>query len=231
MSNIFTKAAAAAPKAPAKSKKPDKVSVPIKGMKRYAAICQVFTSVETIKKTLASDIKTRILAHFVVEGMKTKGRPVNFQGSEDGATGSCELRVRGSNIPLSETEQALLTEHDIPFETTDRVTETYIINPAYAQDEAMLALVSKALEKVKGLPEDFIQLQSEKSAIVTAESVTSVFALEDVALVTELLPIVTVIAAGKTKVGGDDKSLAYDVVRGMIDEQDKADAAAKAEEA
>jgi hypothetical protein len=213
--NIFAKAAIAPVKA-TPAKKSDKVRHAIVGLRNFAAVDEVIKSLTAIKTTIQAEVKQAQLTYFIVEGMRAKRRPANFEGFEGDATASCELRVRSSASVLTPEEQELLTENSISFEQSDKIVETYIINPKYAADQDMLEKVSKALSKVAGLPEDFIQLQSHKVATASEKSIDEVFALTDVAKVTALLPIVTTLATGKAAIKSEDTGAAFKAVTAIL---------------
>jgi len=73
----------------------------------------------------------------------------------------------------------LLIERGIPYDTVEARAETFVINPAYANDGALLGKIDKALKGVKGLPEDFILKQEGvTSHVVSDESILTMYAKE-----------------------------------------------------
>lgn len=204
--SIFEKAKAASAPAPApKAKKGEKARIAMPGLETYAALISVGKQIETMSKTMATQIKSRMAVEFQATGMKHRKRPENFKGFEGIGEASCELRCRSSSSPLTVEEIEMLKEHNIPVREDDVVVETYIINPAYAADSAMLEKVAKALEGVKGLPEDFILHQSQKKTCVDETSLDAVFALPDAADVARLFPLVAVLAI-KPTVSDEEKA-------------------------
>jgi cellobiose phosphorylase len=116
------------------------------------------------------------------DNMTTK-RPPNFRGTDGNkAEASCEIRVRNWNSVLEPEETAILDRHKIPYGTRVTKQEGYFVNPKH------YALV----EKMKGLPEDFLLYQEEESVpVATTESVEAVFAK---GLADKLLDIVATLA-------------------------------------
>lgn len=168
------------------AKKTEKERIAVSGLENYAVVDKVVKAFSALQKTLGEEVKEDMCDTFAGMGKQIKKRPENFTGFEgDHVTASCELRCRPSTSALTEEEVDLLSAANVPF---GEVPETYVINPAYSNDAALLAKVAKALESVKGLPEDFILKQDGKK-IATAESVEAVFAK---GLAESLLPVVAV---------------------------------------
>jgi hypothetical protein len=207
--NMFAKAAAAAPAKPkAKAKEAD-TSIVMEGVEQYAAICAVMKSLEAVQKTLASDLKAQGVDLMVTEGMRLKSAPESIKAREGQGSANIQLRCKGSNIALSEEDIERLNENNIPLQTVDNVVETYVINPAYKDDEKTLEKVSKALAKVPGLPEDFIQLQRDQKVCVDGDNtLNALMAIKDRALVEALLPLVTIQAIKPTFTGDMEAALA-----------------------
>lgn len=214
MTNIFAKAKATAPAAPQKkSSKPEKAKVTLPGLEKYAAVCSVFKSLKAVVDTMAADVKSRMVSEFIDEGMKLKRAPDSFDGMEGTATASCQLRLRSSSSPLSIDDKELLDSKGIPVGENDKVEETFIINPKYANDQTILEAVSKALAKVKGLPEDFIQHQKQSVFVATKDSVDAVFKLEDRNEIAILLPLVTTPAITPKF---EDAEKAFEIVESIL---------------
>lgn len=197
--SIFKNAASKAPVKPTKAKtaKVDP-TITLSGLEAFASICAFEKALESIKKTLEGDLKAAGVAIMVTDGIAIARRPENLKAVEGLAEASVQLRCKASNIPLSAEDAERITAHDIPLKTIDKVTDTFIINPAYATDEKLLDKVSRALEKVPGLPEDFIQKQEDKVVIVDGDNtLNALFALTDDNgkpnrdLIEGLLPLVT----------------------------------------
>ena len=210
MSNVF----ATAPKVAAKpkAKKADTSDrVLIAGLEELASIDAAMKSLKAMKDTVEAEVKMHQKAHFVEAGLAAGKRPANFKGYEGIAVASCELRARSSASPLSEEEQALLEEHGIPVTKVDTTVETFIINPQYLNDSALLEKVGNVIGKIKDLPADFIMKQEAVSKYIVAEDgLDKLFALPlekgnpDLAaanranLVSTLIPIVGTLAIKPT---------------------------------
>lgn len=193
MSNMFDKAKSAEPKK-AKSKKSKGREVAMPNLTTLASIKSVLAALEGMAKTTEAQIKEQMAQEFVKEGCAIKRRPENFKGIDEGSSASCQIRKRSSRSVLTPDEIAFLEEHDISYETLEDVPETYIINPEHAKDGKLLEKISKALGKVPGLPEDFIQHQAPKSRnVASEEGIEQIFALEP-GVTYELLEIVAALA-------------------------------------
>ena len=204
--SMFEKAKASPVAAPKpKAKKDEKARIAMPGLETYAALVAVGKQIETMSKTMATQIKSRMAIEFQASGMKHRKRPDNFKGFEGIGEASCELRVRSSSSPLTVEEIEMLKEHNIPVREDDVVVETFIINPEYASNSDLLERVSKALEGVKGMPNDFILHQSQKKVCVDETTIDAVFAIEDPKIVAQLFPLVAVLAI-KPTVSDEEKA-------------------------
>jgi hypothetical protein len=193
--SMFSNAPVAEAKKPAKAKAKTEY-VPTPGLELFAALCAVEKNILAQKAVVRTDIDATAMERFIDEGMRRGVLPESYKGAEGKATGSIQLRCRSSASGLSEDEQALLEENNIPLDRNVQREETFIINPAYAdlsdeQNAAMLQKVELALSKL-GLPADFIQRQTAvEKVIATEESINAVFKLKDRATVEALVPLVT----------------------------------------
>ena len=175
--SLFEKAKKIETVTPAPKKKTDKERINIPGLANLAVVDAIVKGFTAIRSTLDEKVKAEMAATFVGIGNQTKRRPENFRGVEgDVASASCELRTRSSASPLAPEEIDVLKRLEIPVEEIETKADCYVINPAYFEDSELLEKVSKALEKVKGLPEDFILKQDRQvKTVVTAETVDTVF--------------------------------------------------------
>lgn len=210
MANLFAKAKVIEAPKP-KSKKPDRAEVTMPGLGEYATVVSLIKNLETLAKTLREDLDGQMRANFVKFG-ENGVRPENYRGTDGEASASCELRKRSTASALTPEEIALFAEKGIPCEEVELVAQRYIINPVYMTDQAKLEQVSKALEKVKNIP-DFILLQEGSTKhVVTDESVATVFSKK---LAGELLDKVCCLAI-KPKVEDTDIERTMIKVRSLI---------------
>jgi len=176
--------------------KPSRPELALKGLKRYATICQQLADLEAEQETLRGDlIAGGILDHFVQAGCQRKARPENVRGVEDTASASIELRKRSTNSALSEDDQELLKANGIEFGTQ---TE-FVIGKDYCSNTEALAVVSAALQKEipdfnKKYPGFF---QKKEKAVATDDSLNQVFQHGD-NIARSLLQVVSVIGIKPT---------------------------------
>lgn len=193
------------PVAPKAAKKNAKEEIPVTGLANYAIIDKVVKGFTALQKTLGEGVKDEIVSTFVSMGGQFKKRPDNFRGTDGVASASCEIRKRASTSPLTPEETDLLDKNGVPYEEVTLQEDCYVINAAYFADQAMLEKVSKALEAVKGLPDDFIMRQTAiKKKVVTDESIETVFAK---GLAASLLDVVCVPAIKPTYDGTLEEAL------------------------
>ncbi|CAM6055321.1 unnamed protein product [Sphagnum tenellum] len=225
MANVFTNAPAAP--APKKSaKKADKATVPVVALEEFGSISAVIKTLKTMLDTIETEVKTGMKEHFVKEGQKSKKRPENFKGVDGFVTASCELRARSSASHLSGAEQELLEKYKIPTETVKSQEETFIVNPAYANDGALLQKVGDAIGKIKDLPADFILKQEAVSKVIVADTALDfLFANQtDTNVLSTLVSIVGTLAI-KPTVG--DMAEALEIVEGVLFPNKKAERLAR----
>jgi predicted regulator of amino acid metabolism with ACT domain len=209
--SIFANAKSLAPEKP-KTKKSNKAEIQLEGLEQFALLDSLIKSLEAVRDTYCDMVKCDAREIFAKADGK---RPENFRGIDGDAEASIELRKRSSRSTLSEEEVATLTEHKVPFDVVDDVTETFVINPEYANDSALLGKIDKALGGVKGLPENFILRQAGVSRrVVSDATIDHVFAH---GLASELMDTVTTLAVkAKLNVPNMQKALklAHDVIDG-----------------
>ena len=161
------------------SKSAPRKELPIEGLSDLAAINAMMTALEGLKASIETSVKAQAFNSFMsLTGVGVK--PDSFTGIEKNATGSMELRKRGTNSALSTDEAAVLVSHGItPFKEVI-APELFGINPKYAGDEEIMLKVEQALSEVDDLPEDFIVKQEEKSKLVVSEAnMTEAFAAKN----------------------------------------------------
>lgn len=200
----------------AKSAKKTKLEVATPGLQEYAAIDAAIKALTALKDTTGAAIKSDMQDKFVELGAASKTRPESYTGVEGMATASMELRARASSSPLSSDEIELLTEKGIPTEVVTATVETFIINPAYAFNTALLGKIEKTLKSVKGIPDDLFLKQDGTSKTVLAEGALDSVFKHDADTIADLLPITSVMAI-KPKLATDDLGEALKLISGLID--------------
>lgn len=165
--SLFKNAKQIAAKPTAAAKK-TKQEIALAGVQSLAELKAMIASLEAAAKTIEGEVKEAGFGEFLA--METQVRPESFKGVDGQASCSVEMRKRGTNSALNADEVAVLEELGLtPFKQVI-TTEMFGINPAYAGDEKLMDRVSKALEKVAGLPADFIVQQAEVSKLVVDDN-------------------------------------------------------------
>ena len=204
----------AAPKGKAKAAK---TQVETAGLEHYAAIVAAEKALGALKTTTGEAIKSQMFDQFVEMGVAKGGRPDSYTGVEGSATASLELRARSSTSALSSDEVELLTEKGIPTQEIVATVETFIINPAYAEDASLLQKIEKALKSVKGIPEDLFLKQDGTSKTVLAEGALDAVFKHDADTIADLLPVTSVLAI-KPTLATDDLGEALKLITNVIGE-------------
>ena len=163
--SLFKNAKAVTAKPTAAAKK-NKQEINISGILQLAEMKAMIASLEAAAKTLEGEIKENGFAEFLK--MEGAVRPESFKGIDGQASCSVEMRKRGTNSALNESEVAVLEGLGLKPFTQVITTEMFGINPAYASDEKLMDKVSKSLEKI--VPEDFFVLQEGVSKKVVDDA-------------------------------------------------------------
>ena len=179
-------------KATTSAKANDKAVINIPGVEPYGKIDAMMKALKTLGDLYKQQVNDAAKEQLVAEGMAYGKRPQNFKGTDGDVTASIEYRKRSSASGLNDEEIKVCAEHNIPTEEVCDVTEGYMFNPDVMTPEVM-AKIAKALENVKGLPENLIVKQvANKKTIVTEEAIDKVFATRDEDTIRALLSIVGV---------------------------------------
>lgn len=165
--SMFNKAKTIAPAPKAKLGKPAKAEVEIAGIEHLAMIDTLQKTLETVRATLESEVKSAAAERFIAHIKATGQKPDNFTGVEGNGFASLQFRRKSSAYALSEEAVALLRENGIEPHKEVTTPALFAINPAYASDQDLLAKVEKALTKI--VPEDFIVQQEEQSKLTATE--------------------------------------------------------------
>lgn len=175
MLNMFEVAKAQPVKAAAKSKGKTKDEVVLEGLEDVAVLDALIKSLTGLKDSLRGPVNDQMREIFI-DGSE------NFLAVEGDASASAELRKRATTSPLTTEEVEALKADDIVVGEIERTPERFVINPAYADNSVLLEKVSKALAKVAGMPNDFVQFQAGvKVPVVTDETFEAVMGDKELA--------------------------------------------------
>lgn len=188
--SAFETAPVAAKVAKTREKKPPVLEFRSPKLERYVAIRTIKAILDELEKSLAADLKKRAMARYVALGMKTGARPASWRGREGVAEAMFVMSVQG-DVALLDDELALCKEAGVPFKTIDVENETLIINPAYKDNQEMLAKVEAALATITDLPADFIMKQSNTKTVLGENAIDTIFGIKDRKLLVKLLAAFT----------------------------------------
>jgi hypothetical protein len=178
------KKVALAPQSPAKGK-PSKPVDLIEGWEELCAldaVSKALAGLVAIKKTTIEEGPVTDL--LVTRGLAAGRKPESLNPVEGDGKGSAYIAKRSTRSPLSEEELGLLSETvgeaavGSYVETVEDRPALLAVNPAYANDEALLRKIDKALAGIKGIPEDFIvQTEAVSKTVVSDAAVNEMFKL------------------------------------------------------
>lgn len=171
--------------------------VPTSGIQLYAALQALKTNVEAQIAVVETGLKDAIL-----DRASKLQNTETWTATEKGSNGSMQLRVRNSRSALTDDEQKLFEDNEIPYAPQ---VETYAINPDYAGDEELLAKIEKALKDI--VPDDFFQKEIVTKPIATDASIKAIMTKTD-NLRRALLPTATTPAIRSTFLGKDPLEVA-----------------------
>ncbi len=189
-------------------------AVTITGLEDLAIVKAVIKQLETLETTLKTEVNDQMLDRFVDDGIAAGKKPANFAGTDTNASGSMQLRKRSARSVLTPSDIDLLDELGISYDESD--DSFFYINKKYADDDKLLTKVSKALDKVAGIPTDFIEATPTKY-VTTDESIDELFKIEKLkpAKAREVLQVVATLAS-RIKYEGDHDEL-MDKLSELID--------------
>lgn len=160
------KALTVAPKAAGKKKEREVVELNnVEQLAQLHALVKAATgAISAIEGTLKEEVFGMFLDR--ADGKK----PESFDAKEGNGMLNLQMRKRGTNSPLGETECSLLLEAGLVPDAFVKTPELFAINPAFAADTALLAKVEKALSKIAGLPDNFIMKQEAVTVNVVGDA-------------------------------------------------------------
>lgn len=194
-----------------KAKKVSEVSqYVIAGLSRFAALTAAIKSLGALAEVEETNVKAKMIDQFVASGMARNSKPDNFEGVEELASASCQLKIRSSASVLSDEDVAILKKENIPYNEHTKQEEAFLINPKYTNDMELLSRVEEALANV-ALPEDFLLKQEKISVnVASPKSIDAIFALKNEEKIRALLPLVTTLAI-KPKIEGNFWAILDDI--------------------
>jgi hypothetical protein len=167
-----------------------------------ASVKMLAKSLDGLCKTYDEKVKAKMADEFASQCADTGRRPRNFKGISAKVEASCELRKRSAASPMAPEEIALLEAMDIPLEDQticEAVPERFFFNPSIVASPELANKISAALAAIPELQGMEILLkQSARAAetrkVVSDEALDAVAALKDVAMIKQLLPLVSSLA-------------------------------------
>ena len=166
----------------------------VEGLEEYAVIDTAIKTLTSLLDVAGGVVREQMRKTFIATAVATHRKPSSYKGIEGAATASLEIRKRSTNSKLDETQVEILDDLGIPYDTVADRPETFIINPKYKDDAALLGQVSEALNCIEGIPADFMLRQEATTKnVVNEDTEAAVYKLDEDQL-TELLDVVAVLA-------------------------------------
>lgn len=214
MANIFATAKKVPAKSTAAKKAKERDEYRIEGLAQLATIDSLIKSLTAVKATYEASVKDETLEIFKAQVARTAKKPESFRGIDGGASASMEFRKRSSVSGLNEEEMRILSAFNVPVGQNVQVEECFRINPKYTNDMDLLSKVSAAIQKVKGVPEDLIEMQPKTyKNVVTDDTIT--VACRDAHVFENVAEVIGTLAI-KPKLDESDLGTIIDTVRDLV---------------
>jgi hypothetical protein len=220
-----------APVAPAT--KSGKLPETVSGWEELAALDSAVKAMSSLLDLRKSEMKSRLRETFIERGVQAGNKPDSMAIVEGDAKGSSYLTKRSDRSPLGSDDLKLIAEtlgedtvtrgEDGAITGINGVAETLesqpsmvVLNPAYVNDQALLKRIDKALEGVRGIPEDLIvQTPAEAKVVVSDTALATMFRSgEDAAQA--LLEVLGIVAVRPVYSAGLEK--AWSIIKPLIPE-------------
>lgn len=94
---------------------------------------------------LNAEVREEVIGKFASDAHEIGRKPDSFVGVGSRSRASCEIRKRGSNMPLSPEVVEQLEQLGIPYSKQVKVEERFVLNPAL--DQATLGYLAEVIKK------------------------------------------------------------------------------------
>lgn len=204
MFNPFANAPKLAPTAPPKKSGKVRSEVPISNMDKLSAFETLAEVLENEAGMVRAGVKDEVIEEYVDQMIDLGKKPDSFVGVGSISSASCEIRKRGSNMPISpETAQAL-SDRGIPIDKKVKVPARLVLNPEMSQENLMRLAELVAKDSVLS-KEQVVFEQPEEFSFVTSDSTIDMIAKSgDREFIRGFVEQIAVFAIGKFKLGGQD---------------------------
>jgi hypothetical protein len=225
--SIFTEAkVVAAPVEKEKKDKNEKREVNLgESLDIVAAISALTDTLESIKKTLDSQLKDQMTAEFVEEAIKTQRKPESFRGVGSVSSVSCEIRKRSSRSVLKPEEVVILNRLGIKTEkkvTKEAIQEHYFFNSKAFDDPKLVQEISDRLDGLTTADGEGLMMKQEGRAAVESDVVDAdvlneaAKSITDVTDLTTVYKIVATNALGKFKLADPSLENVFSILRDAL---------------
>lgn len=147
------------------------------------------------------------IEHYVDLMIEQGKKPDSWVGVGEFASASCEIRRRGSNMPIDEETAMALQSKGIPVDKKVRVPERLVLNPEFQNDPSKQHLLQRLADIVAKDPvlskETIVLNQPEEFSYITSEASLDVLAKTgDRGLIRQFVERLATFAVGKYKFDG-----------------------------
>lgn len=206
INDLFNNAPTVAPITKPKSKKgTEREEVELTGLDKLAAFKVLEKVLEQESAGEAARIREEVVSIFVQRSIDLGKKPDSFVGVGVSSAASCEIRRRGSNMPLDADTAATLEAKGLGacVNKTVKVPERLILNPDLPQDAlARLATLVKSDPVLKS--QVVVMKQPEEFAYTVSESALDLLAKSgDEEIVAGMIERMATFAVGKFKLDGE----------------------------
>lgn len=198
-----------------KGKGKEREAVEIENLDTLASFKVLEKVLEQEAGLIEANVRQLVIDRYV-EAMAENGKkPDSFVGVGEHSSASCEIRRRGSNMPLDEETALALQGRGISVEKKVKVPSRFVINPEIPQDA-----LQRLAELVKTDPvlsqHTVVMKQPEEYTWTTSETTLDALAqTKDAEFILDQLERLATFAVGKFKIDGVD----IEAATGQTDEE------------
>jgi len=175
---------------------------------QLAAVKVLISALEGVGGQLEGEMKERAYGIYAQKAISSKKHPSSFVGAGDIATASVEMRRRGSNMPINDTDVInSLKELGVPLTKHVKIPERFTFNNEMLQQEAIRKAISEAFMShpvLKGIAPQLIVKQEEEFSWTTTDSTLQMAAEKlDIQSYQQFVPYLSTLAIGKFQLNGE----------------------------
>lgn len=197
---------ASAPKlekvAPPKAKGKTRDEVELEGLDILAAFEVIEKVLEQEMGMIKSQVRQEVVDHYVTLMTNLGKKPDSFVGIGENSSASCEIRRRGSNMPMAPETAELLSQRGVSVSKNVKVPRRLVLNPDLPQE--MLMKLAQIVQSDPELSKHHVVAEQEEEFSFCASETTldELAATKDQEFIRSVVEQTATFAVGKFKLEG-----------------------------